>query len=410
MDKSREVLLSCSFVAQCIFVVLILGISWFKRFPYPDDAYTRIDSHLFFGTFLVVGLVGALLEMGHKRIQSHFLSGAGNVFEVLIFPSALSAAIALLFSIPMAKWSLPGALLSYFAMIILLIGLVPLVYVHIKRAESLVQRIGLVILFDVAFQISMLQLVVLSPDKISQPGVLELISDLGFVLLIGRLMHWWNYKFPDLLKLRVNPNVQVMILTGMFLLWFMVVGISAFSTAESWSQFSSQWSFKLQEVPMVMIIATIAGCFVEEWEFRYAVLWQLIRHYRNAKNPVIKPVIISSLLFGFVHSFNLTNKQSLEATLLQIGMAFTVGVFLAAVYLYTGRFWIAVLMHSLTDLFSGVLTAGASFTETTPNLYIIELTLVIALVLLLVAFYLMFKKLDIIKTTFKEVISYPSPK
>lgn len=405
MKKSKEVLLSRIFIIQCSFVTLIFAVSFFKRYSYLDNIVARADSRIFFGVFLVVGLIGALLEIAHKEIKSRFLNVAGNILEVIVFPSALMAAISLLFLIPIVKWHLPGKIIVYFIMIIFLIGLVPLVYIHIKRAKSLVQRIVLIILFDFAFQISLDQIILL-PSKTFRPEleILELILDLGLIWLIGLSMRWWNYKLPDLLKWKVNSGVQLTILIGLFLLWFIVAGISAFSRADSWSQFISHWNFKLQEVPIITIIATITACFIEEWEFRYVLLWQLIRHYRNSKSPVIKPVIISSLLFGIVHSFNLSAKQSIGATLFQVGMAFSVGIFLATIYLYTGIFWIAVLMHSLTDLLSGVLVAGASFTEVTPNLYLIEQFSLICLIILLVSLYLIFEKIEVMKPTLEDIM------
>ncbi len=383
-------------------MVIVLGISWFKRYPYPNNAFTRVDSHLFFGIFLASSFVGVLLEIMHKK-RSHFLITVGDFFEVLIFPSALSATITLSFSVLVVEWHLTSELLSYFVIITFFIGLIPLVYIYMRKAELLAKRIGLVILFDVAFQVSLDQIIILSPAKILHPEILELISDIGFILLIGWLMHWWGYKSPNLLKFGVNSDTQLIVLTGLFLLGFVIIGISTFSTADSWFQFINHWNFKLREVPLLTIIVTMMGSFVEEWEFRYAVLWQLIRHYRNSKNPVIKPVIISSLLFGLAHSFNLSNQQSIEATLLQIVTTFSVGVLFAIIYLCTGRLWTAVLMHGLMDLFGGVLARGASFTEVTPSLYIIELTSLITLIILLVAFYLMFKRFEVMRPTLKDI-------
>lgn len=403
--SSEEGKLSLTFMLQCLLTSVVLGIGvWVKPSP-SDNLVIRIDNKVLFIIFLLASLLGLLLELLAKKTKPyHFLNSVGNVVELLLLPSAFLAAINLVFLFPMARLQLSSELLGYPAIILFIAALFPLVFVHIQRAQSLGQRILLLILFDIAFEVASIQLGLLSVRLLSNT-MIEIIGNLGFILIVGWVMNWWGFKIPDLLKFRLNANVKIVGLIGALAFWIIAIGTSAFSKADSWTHFLSDWSFRMQSVPITVVIATIMGTFIEEWLFRYAILWQLIKHYRPvSKNPVLISAIISSILFGVAHSLNVSNGQSIQSTIFQVIMAIVVGVFLASVYLYTGVFWLSVILHSAADLLSGLLVKGASFTAGAPDPFHVELYGLYYVILLVISFYLLIRRRKTVELTVEQII------
>lgn len=397
--------LSLTFIFQCLLASVVLGIGiWTKPSP-SDNLVVRIDNKVLFIIFLIASLLGVFLELLAKKTkQHHFVNGAGNAIELLLLPSAFLAAINLLCLFPMVRFQLSSELLGYPVIILFIAALFPLTFVHVQRAQSLGQRILLLILFNIAFDVASIQLGLLSVKLLSNT-IIEIISNVGFILIIGWVMSWWGFKIPELLKFRLNANARIVVLIGALSFWMIAIGTSAFSRADSWIRFLNDWSFKIQSVPVTVIIATITGAFIEEWLFRYAILWQLVKHYRQiSKNPVLISVVISSILFGVAHSTNVSNGQAIQSTIFQVIMAIVVGVFLASIYLYTGVFWFSVILHSAADLLSGLLVKGASFTAGIPDFFHVELYGLYYVILLAISFYLLIRKRKTVELTVDQMI------
>ncbi len=68
------------------------------------------------------------------------------------------------------------------------------------------------------------------------------------------------------------------------------------------------------------------------------------------KHRLLAAVVLSSLLFGLVHLFNLAGGASLPATLLQIGYSTLIGAAAALLLLISGSLWIPVIFHFIYNL------------------------------------------------------------
>lgn len=99
----------------------------------------------------------------------------------------------------------------------------------------------------------------------------------------------------------------------------------------------------LERLMFWLVLATLVG-FVEEVYFRGLVLPALV------SRGVWPAAVISSFLFGLMHTVNLLFGAGLGATLLQVGYAASMGFAFAAVALRTGVIWPLVVIHALVDV------------------------------------------------------------
>jgi uncharacterized protein len=109
--------------------------------------------------------------------------------------------------------------------------------------------------------------------------------------------------------------------------------------------------------PIAVIFFVLVNTFFvglsEELMFR-GVLLQAFRH-RMAIWPAI---LITSLLFGGIHSLNVFTTGHLLTSVIQSGAALLSGLLFIAIRLRTGSLWPAIITHGLWDF--GTFTLGAA--------------------------------------------------
>ncbi|HSQ07083.1 MAG TPA: CPBP family intramembrane glutamic endopeptidase [Chromatiaceae bacterium] len=109
--------------------------------------------------------------------------------------------------------------------------------------------------------------------------------------------------------------------------------------------------------PIAVIFFVLVNTFFvglsEELMFR-GILLQALRH-RMAIWPAI---LVTSLLFGAVHSLNVFATGHLLTAVVQSGAALLSGLLFIAIRLRTGSLWPAIVVHGLWDF--GVFTMGAA--------------------------------------------------
>ena len=99
-------------------------------------------------------------------------------------------------------------------------------------------------------------------------------------------------------------------------------------------------SLKAEQTPlwMLLLFSVLLAPLFEEWTYRKLLVDRLTRY------GTLPAILSSGVVFGLIHG----NLQQLCSTL-------PVGVLLAYVYLYTGRWELSVLLHALLNLLGGVL-------------------------------------------------------
>jgi len=113
------------------------------------------------------------------------------------------------------------------------------------------------------------------------------------------------------------------------------------------------------EEPVYRLYLFLMEClsigFFEEIIFRGIILVFLLKKLTNQKNGVFLSILFSSLLFGFIHIFNLYSGASIGDTFLQIGYSFLVGMMWSVMLLKTGNLWLTMLLHATFNFFGQVM-------------------------------------------------------
>lgn len=104
---------------------------------------------------------------------------------------------------------------------------------------------------------------------------------------------------------------------------------------------------------------------LEELAFRGMLLPLLIRRFGRTKRALFKSVILSSIIFGFVHFLNLIEGAGVAETLLQVGYSMLTGAMCAVLFLGTGNLAYCIATHAIFNFGGGAiafLAEGAVWT------------------------------------------------
>ena len=97
-----------------------------------------------------------------------------------------------------------------------------------------------------------------------------------------------------------------------------------------------------------MLIFSIFIGIAEEFLCRGWLLNEFLERFSNNKKEVIRSIVLSSLVFGFIHIVNL-NSQTVFETILQIINAASLGLLLGSVYYKTKNIWSVIFLHAFYD-------------------------------------------------------------
>ena len=127
-------------------------------------------------------------------------------------------------------------------------------------------------------------------------------------------------------------------------------------------------SFSLLKFINVVVLCVFIG-IAEEFLCRGWLQNEFIERYSDNKNSVIISIVLSSLVFGFMHIMNL-GTQTLFETILQIINALSLGLLLGSIYYKTKNIWSVIFLHSFYDfaIFLGEMNLVKDCTYNTPTL------------------------------------------
>ena len=166
-------------------------------------------------------------------------------------------------------------------------------------------------------------------------------------------------------------------------------------------------------IPVVLNLAIYCLLIglVEEFLCRGWLLNEFLERFSNSKKNIIISIVLSSLVFGFIHIFNVFTGQSLLDTLAQIANATLAGVGFALVYYKTKNIWSVVFLHGFWD-FSVMIGESIYLTDcynTKPTSEIVLYTIIISIGFVLaelVYCYWLFKQTDLNSNKQMTKISY----
>ncbi len=121
---------------------------------------------------------------------------------------------------------------------------------------------------------------------------------------------------------------------------------------------------------MIALLALECFCvgLFEEMAFRGVVFLGILERRRTRVLDIVIAIIISSVIFGIVHSINFLY-MSPGAVLQQIGYSFLIGAMCSVVLVRTQNIWLCVVLHAIFN-FGGALvpTLGEGFVWDAPTI------------------------------------------
>ncbi len=147
-----------------------------------------------------------------------------------------------------------------------------------------------------------------------------------------------------------------------------------------------------QDIYYFLLQCLTVGLF-EELVFRGLVLSWLLSYLKHKKYYIWKSIIISSLLFGLMHVFNVFSGAGLSATLLQVVYTTLTGMMWAAVLILTKNIWIVVSLHTLYNM-SGLFFPTLGQVTGQWDIWTVTITIIISLGALLFYMYHIVKMKD----------------
>jgi len=159
-----------------------------------------------------------------------------------------------------------------------------------------------------------------------------------FAILMLTLLGWWGESGF------VRPKSWRILLP--FLPLFLLVIVSKISEFSSLGVHVSDIHFIL-----LGLFIYVAGGFMEEAVFRGLVLRTLL------PQGLVRAAVLSSMIFAAVHLLNLAGGADLAATILQVIVAFLMGLAFVAPLAITRNIWPLIFIHALNN-FGGYLAVG----------------------------------------------------
>ena len=93
---------------------------------------------------------------------------------------------------------------------------------------------------------------------------------------------------------------------------------------------------------------------LEELAFRGVLLPLLLRRFGATARGMWKSVLLSSVIFGFVHLVNLIEGAGVAATLMQVGYSILTGALCAVLLLRTGNLGYCMVFHAVFNFGGGM--------------------------------------------------------
>ena len=136
-------------------------------------------------------------------------------------------------------------------------------------------------------------------------------------------------------------------------------------------------------------ITGFAPGFFEEVVLRGSALSNMMYHWKDKKNPVLRSLVVSSLIFGALHLINLSHAGVAE-TLMQVGYAAGVGFLFGAAYLRSRNIVGPVICHAIIDITAEIFALPADAPEVIP--FTVATSIIIAVGGVLIGLWLIRKE------------------
>ncbi|CCI84981.1 hypothetical protein FC52_GL000835 [Lactobacillus pasteurii DSM 23907 = CRBIP 24.76] len=193
----------------------------------------------------------------------------------------------------------------------------------------------------------------------------QLLLGLMFVIYGYFAITNWGYKFYLNLHIK-NKNFAyflVLLVTAGIILWISFINAFA-SSALTWSDALWNWNFAFinpaesAQIPNIwQLVFTSVNAGLMEEVARYVFVIALLASLVKKRNHSLIAIVLSSAIFSLLHVLSFSSTDfNLGEVVFKIIHAFGFGCIFGLLFLYTGKIWLIILLHSFADFISFSLT------------------------------------------------------
>ncbi|WEV36165.1 CPBP family intramembrane glutamic endopeptidase [Lactobacillus sp. ESL0677] len=221
-----------------------------------------------------------------------------------------------------------------------------------------------------------------------------------FTIVALVAMHEWNFQLPQF-KISKQTNAKVILLIIIFITADCF--FNGFNQATNWNNLVTNWNFHFKAFNLMMLLSGVKAGIREEILIRFCTLSLLLKPFdhKHWLRQILRTIIISSMLFGLLHLFNIIAGQSVTASIQQAINAFCSGIVFAAIYLYTNSILVTIIYHSIFDLAAFV--TSNQIIMPVPTTFDLQETILFCIIYLIFACFLLSgKRKNVILLNLKE--------
>lgn len=203
------------------------------------------------------------------------------------------------------------------------------------------------------------------------------LGAIAYLIVIIKAFASWHLQTPlSFAKYHVKVN------WGVILVYLLLVLLFLYSNLAGYQELRMKDSLQLWQDFLTALESGIG----EETLCRFAILTLLMILCRHSKWKVPLVIFTSSLIFGLLHFINLID-QSWSLTIYQFCFTTISGIFFALIFLYTGRLWLAMVIHFAMDFASSF--SEISVMNSTISLADYQSIMVLVLLMLVLTIWMM---------------------
>ncbi|WP_304682199.1 CPBP family intramembrane glutamic endopeptidase [Lactobacillus taiwanensis] len=236
------------------------------------------------------------------------------------------------------------------------------------------------------------------------------------VICIYLLFKLWGYTF------NINFNMKnfglryyiVFFSVLLFITWYTLFH-TFLGLAQSNNEIFYNWNFSLINPIYSKKYQSIIALLLNSWEpaiyeevQRYAYILILLVIFKNKKFQLQYCVLVSAVLFSLSHISNFFSTElPFNNVMSQIIVSFGLGVFLAILFLYTGKLWLNILIHFVLDFLNFSITDIGYLTVSIfgNNEWLLKSSIEL-FILLFSAFILMIINIKTLKNNIEKLIQF----
>lgn len=197
-----------------------------------------------------------------------------------------------------------------------------------------------------------------------------LVSSLLIPISFFFLLRTWGYRFYFNLKVTdaSKKYYLILFLSIGFFIWYILFSIFS-GLAQYPSQMFNNWDLSLinpqsstiYHGTLEVILNSLRPAIFEESE-RYAYLLLLLVVFKDKKFQIEYSVLLSALIWGVGHFINIFDPLMTSTSMVvsQVVTTTAMGLFLGALLLYSGKWWLCVVLHFMNDFLISSVTSLAS--------------------------------------------------